>query len=275
MAFSFLAFESILVLFLVFLVFLIALLKLSARDATELPPGRRVACREGKYWLLVSPSAWCSPIFSAKDLKNEGRLFTAKYPKGLSVIIGKYGMLSIIDDLHRKPYGIAVRLLSMDKLKAHFLEELDSMIRSRVNQWIGNDILLQDECRKRLTAFSFTANCTCHNMHAVARTRLHHHGLWRPGVVIGVDLSQVTDINVRTPENGEMKSPVVIRAFPVLLVWQARGQLIDNQDIVQFTCIVKEIWQQIERRILVVITVVGTNIQAMNPFHFNALKVDN
>ncbi|KAF3773475.1 Abietadienol/abietadienal oxidase [Nymphaea thermarum] len=128
----------------------------------------------GSIWPYLDPRIFTTHLFGKRTvfsahanfnkwvLQNEGRLFTAKYPKGLSVIIGKYGMLSIIDDLHRKSYGIAVRLLSMDKLKAHFLEELDSMdklkahfleeldsmIRSRVNQWIGNDILLQDECRK-------------------------------------------------------------------------------------------------------------------------------
>ncbi|XP_049936077.1 abietadienol/abietadienal oxidase-like isoform X2 [Nymphaea colorata] len=177
MAFSFLAFESILVLFLAFLVFLIALLKLSARDAEKLPPGRQgwplvrenigflSARRHGVLHFFQPRIAKYGKIFTTHlfgkrsvvsahahfnkwVLQNEGRLFTAKYPKGLSAIIGKYGMLSIHGDLHRKLHGVAVSLLSMDKLKAHFLAEVDSMIRSRVNQWIGNDILLQDECRK-------------------------------------------------------------------------------------------------------------------------------
>uniref|UniRef100_A0A5K0ZFE4 Uncharacterized protein n=1 Tax=Nymphaea colorata TaxID=210225 RepID=A0A5K0ZFE4_9MAGN len=60
---------------------------------------------------------------------ERGKTFHGKYPKGLSAIIGKYGMLSIHGDLHRKLHGVAVRLLSLDKLKAHFLAEVDSMIR--------------------------------------------------------------------------------------------------------------------------------------------------
>ncbi|CAN6467089.1 unnamed protein product [Victoria cruziana] len=176
MAVCFFTLESILVLSVAFLVLLIALSKISAKDAKKLPPGRQgwplvgenigfLSARRHGFLHFFQPRIsrygriFTTHLFGKRSvvsadanfnkwvLQNEGRIFAAKYPKGLSAIIGKYGMLSIHGDLHRKLHGVAVRLLGMDRLKEHFLAEVDSMVRSRVNRWIGKDILLQDECR--------------------------------------------------------------------------------------------------------------------------------
>ncbi|XP_049936076.1 abietadienol/abietadienal oxidase-like isoform X2 [Nymphaea colorata] len=168
--------ESMLFLCLGFLVLLVALLKLSGGEAKNLPPGRQgwplvrenisfyCASRHSFFDFLQPRISRYGKIFTTHlfgkrtvisadanfnkwVLQNEGKLFRAKFPKAFSEVFGKYGMLSIHGDLQRKLHGVAINLLGQDKLKAHFLAEVDSMIRTRVRQWVGGEILLQDELR--------------------------------------------------------------------------------------------------------------------------------
>ncbi|CAN6467088.1 unnamed protein product [Victoria cruziana] len=175
MALPYLSFEAIALLCLASIVFLIARL-IAGDDAENLPPGRQgwplvrenisfsAAPRHGlshflqprisKYGKIFTTHLFGRRTVISADanfnkwvLQNEGRLFKAKFPKAFSEVFGKYGMLSIHGDLQRKLHGVAINLLGQDKLKAHFLAEVDSMIRTRVRRWVGREILLQDELR--------------------------------------------------------------------------------------------------------------------------------
>eukprot|EP01018_Ginkgo_biloba_P019361 Gb_32523 [translate_table: standard] len=57
------------------------------------------------------------PHFNKFVSQNEGRLFRAHYPKPTVELLGKYSMLSVQGENHRKLHGIAANLLSSEKLR--------------------------------------------------------------------------------------------------------------------------------------------------------------
>eukprot|EP01018_Ginkgo_biloba_P022152 Gb_19885 [translate_table: standard] len=86
------------------------------------------------------------PNFNKFVLQNEGKLFQTRYPKSVVELLGKYSMLSVHGDLQRKLHGIAVNLLSSDKLRVDFVEDIQTIFRKTLTTWeFEKDILLQEK----------------------------------------------------------------------------------------------------------------------------------
>nr|ADR78280.1 CYP720B8 [Picea sitchensis] len=89
--------------------------------------------------------------FNKFVLQNEGRLFRAKYPQAMNIMIGKYGLLTVHGDLHRKLHGIAVNLLRSERLRVDFMEEIQTLVHSTLDSWEEmKEIFLFKECHQMI-----------------------------------------------------------------------------------------------------------------------------
>ncbi|GLJ28945.1 hypothetical protein SUGI_0571030 [Cryptomeria japonica] len=113
-------------------------------DKYILPYGETVTCSLFGRPTVVS----VDPEFNKFVLQNEGRLFKASYLKSLHDIVGKYNMISVTGDLHRKIHGIAVSLHSNEKLRKNFMPEIQNVFYNTMKRWVGTEIVLHNECRR-------------------------------------------------------------------------------------------------------------------------------
>nr|UTS77786.1 cytochrome P450 720B31 [Ginkgo biloba] len=92
------------------------------------------------------------PHFNKFVTQNEGRLFQARYPKSMADLFGKYGLFSVHGDLHRKLHGIAVNLLSSDKLRVDFMADIQTLVHNTLTTWQAKDhIFLETECHEMIS----------------------------------------------------------------------------------------------------------------------------
>eukprot|EP01018_Ginkgo_biloba_P022149 Gb_19886 [translate_table: standard] len=89
------------------------------------------------------------PNFNKFVLHNEGKVFQARHPKSVVDLMGKYGMFSVHGHLQTKLHGIAVNLLSSEKLRVGFMEDIQILLHNTLATWeFRKDILLQQECHQ-------------------------------------------------------------------------------------------------------------------------------
>ncbi|KAG5536049.1 hypothetical protein RHGRI_023736 [Rhododendron griersonianum] len=89
------------------------------------------------------------PIFNRFIMQNEGKLFQSSYPKSFRDLVGKHGVITVQGDQQRKLHGIASNMMRLDKLKFHFLKDIQMVMLQTLNNFRDEQvILLQDVCRK-------------------------------------------------------------------------------------------------------------------------------
>ncbi|XP_058227554.1 abietadienol/abietadienal oxidase isoform X2 [Rhododendron vialii] len=89
------------------------------------------------------------PSFNRFIMQNEGKLFQSSYPKSFRDLVGKNGVITVQGDQQRKLHGIASNMMRLDKLKSHFLKDIQMVMLQTLNNFRDNQvILLQDVCRK-------------------------------------------------------------------------------------------------------------------------------
>lgn len=82
-------------------------------------------------------------------MQNEGKLFMSSYPKSFRDLVGKNGVITVQGEQQRKLHGIASNMMRLDKLKFHFMNDIQNvMIQTLSNFKNQQVILLQDVCRK-------------------------------------------------------------------------------------------------------------------------------
>lgn len=82
-------------------------------------------------------------------MQNEGKLFKSSYPKSFRDLVGKNGVITAQGEQQRKLHSIASNMMRLDKLKFHFLQDIQRVIQQTLNNFQDNEvILLQDVCRK-------------------------------------------------------------------------------------------------------------------------------
>jgi len=106
--------------------------------------GAFISCLLGK-WAVVS----VDPVFNKFVMQNEGKLFQSSYPKSFRDLVGKNGVITAQGEQQRKLHSIASNMMRLDKLKFHFLNDIQRVIQETLNNFQDNEvILLQDVCRK-------------------------------------------------------------------------------------------------------------------------------
>ncbi|XXG86764.1 hypothetical protein AAC387_Pa11g1592 [Persea americana] len=89
------------------------------------------------------------PTFNRFIMQNEGRLFQSCYPKSFKDLVGKKGVINVQGEKQRKLHGIAANMMRLEKLKFHFLNDIQKVLIQTLDNFHDNQvILLQDICRK-------------------------------------------------------------------------------------------------------------------------------
>ncbi|XP_030484427.2 cytochrome P450 724B1 [Cannabis sativa] len=68
-------------------------------------------------------------------LQNEEKLFEAHYPKSMHGILGKYSLLVVSGDVHKKLRNIIVRFINSSKSQPKFLACVDNLVISMLKSW--------------------------------------------------------------------------------------------------------------------------------------------
>lgn len=87
--------------------------------------------------------------FNRFIMHNEGKLFKSSYPKSFRDLVGKNGVITAQGDHQRKLHGIASNMMKLDKLKLHFLNDIQLVLINTICTFRNNEVIhLQDSCRK-------------------------------------------------------------------------------------------------------------------------------
>lgn len=107
--------------------------------------GKIFSCSLFGKWAVVS----ADPNFNRFVMQNEGKLFMSSYPKSFRDLVGKNGVITVQGEQQRKLHGIASNMMRIEKLKFHFLEDIQRVMIQTLSRFQDNQvILLQDVCRK-------------------------------------------------------------------------------------------------------------------------------
>ncbi|KAG8661132.1 hypothetical protein MANES_02G213900v8 [Manihot esculenta] len=106
--------------------------------------GKIFSCSLFGRWVVVS----ADPNFNRFIMQNEGKLFESSYPKSFRDLVGKNGVITLQGDRQRKLHGIASNIMRLDKLKFHFLDDIQLVILQTLKFHDNQIIFLQDVCRK-------------------------------------------------------------------------------------------------------------------------------
>ncbi|XP_061342981.1 abietadienol/abietadienal oxidase [Gastrolobium bilobum] len=107
--------------------------------------GKIFSCSIFGKWAVVS----ADPSFNRFVMQNEGKLFMSSYPKSFRDLVGKNGLITVQGEQQRKLHGIASNMMRLEKLKFHFLNDIQKVMLQTLSNFDNNQvILLQDVCRK-------------------------------------------------------------------------------------------------------------------------------
>ncbi|XP_042013783.1 abietadienol/abietadienal oxidase-like isoform X2 [Salvia splendens] len=96
-------------------------------------------------WAVAS----ADPAFNKFVMQNEGKLFQSNYPKSFRDLVGKNGVITAQGDHQRKLHSIASNMMRLEKLRFHFLQDIQMVIRQIfTNLHLNQVVPLQDVCRK-------------------------------------------------------------------------------------------------------------------------------
>lgn len=107
--------------------------------------GKIFSCSLFGKWAVVS----ADPTFNRFVMQNEGKLFQSSYPKSFRDLVGKNGVITVQGEQQRKLHSIASNMMRLEKLKFHFMEDIQRVMIQTLSNFHNNQmILLQDVCRK-------------------------------------------------------------------------------------------------------------------------------
>ncbi|XP_030472408.2 cytochrome P450 720B2 [Syzygium oleosum] len=89
------------------------------------------------------------PAFNRFVMQHEGKLFQSSYPKSFRDLVGKNGVITAQGEQQRQLHGIASSMMRLEKLKCHFLEDIQLVMLRSICEFPDNQVIvLQDVCRK-------------------------------------------------------------------------------------------------------------------------------
>ncbi|XP_051136539.1 abietadienol/abietadienal oxidase [Andrographis paniculata] len=107
--------------------------------------GKIFSCSLFGKWAVVS----ADPAFNRFVMQNEGKLFQSSYPKSFRELVGKSGVITAQGDQQRKLHSIASNMMRLDRLRCHFMQDIQIVMKQTMASLHNNQVvLLQDVCRK-------------------------------------------------------------------------------------------------------------------------------
>ncbi|CAI9111679.1 OLC1v1011964C1 [Oldenlandia corymbosa var. corymbosa] len=89
------------------------------------------------------------PHFNRFVMQNESKLFQSSYPKSFRDLVGKNGVITAQGEQQRKLHSIASNMMRLEKLKFHFLKDIQKVLHNTLNSMHDKQtICLQNVCRK-------------------------------------------------------------------------------------------------------------------------------
>ncbi|KAG8501513.1 hypothetical protein CXB51_003797 [Gossypium anomalum] len=89
-----------------------------------------------KSHLFGSPTiVSCDHELNMVVLQNEEKLFQVSYPKAMHGILGKFSLLIVSGDVHKKLRNIGVSFITSSKSNPQFLDCVEKMTISMMNSW--------------------------------------------------------------------------------------------------------------------------------------------
>ncbi|RVW25933.1 Abietadienol/abietadienal oxidase [Vitis vinifera] len=103
--------------------------------------GKIFSCSLFGKWAVVSADSG----FNRFIMQNEGKLFQSSYPKSFRDLVGKNGVITVQGEQQRKLHSIASNMMRLEKLKFHFLKDIQMIMLQTLGNFANNQvILLQD-----------------------------------------------------------------------------------------------------------------------------------
>eukprot|EP00249_Psilotum_nudum_P018510 c26842_g1_i1 orf=204-1646(+) len=81
-------------------------------------------------------------------LQNEGKLFISSYPKSLAKLFGRWAIIGVRGDLHKKLHSCISSFINSTKLKGQVIADVESIMNTVISGWRGRTVFVQDEARK-------------------------------------------------------------------------------------------------------------------------------
>ncbi|XP_050383105.1 cytochrome P450 724B1 [Argentina anserina] len=118
-------------------------------------PGTFLQQHCSRYGKVFKSHLFGSPTIVSCDLElnmfvlqNEEKLFQASYPKPIHGILGKYSLLIVSGDLHRKLRNVGVSFIASSKSSPHFLHWIEKLSISMMDSWSGqNEVSFYKEAK--------------------------------------------------------------------------------------------------------------------------------
>ncbi|KAJ7543056.1 hypothetical protein O6H91_09G023500 [Diphasiastrum complanatum] len=115
-----------------------------------------------KYGNVFTSNLFGSPTIITADaevskfvLQNEGKYFRASYPKSFVDLLGKYSLLDIHGELHKRLHGLALSFVNSSKLKDYLMDDVERYVQSMLSTWQNRVVYVQEEAK--LMTFSLIA----------------------------------------------------------------------------------------------------------------------
>ncbi|XP_010689797.1 3beta,22alpha-dihydroxysteroid 3-dehydrogenase [Beta vulgaris subsp. vulgaris] len=80
-------------------------------------------------------------------LQNEGKLFECSYPGSISNLLGKYSLLLMKGNLHKRMHSLTMSFTNSAIIRDHLLLDIDRLISFNLNSW-PSKVLLMEEAKK-------------------------------------------------------------------------------------------------------------------------------
>ncbi|KAL4186043.1 hypothetical protein AMTRI_Chr09g31810 [Amborella trichopoda] len=165
--------------------------------------GKIFSCRLFGRQAVVSADSH----FNRFILQNEGRFFQSSYPKSFRDLVGKNGVIAMQGEQQRRLHGIAVNMMKMDKLKFHFLNDIQVVLLQTLNNLQENEnLLFQNVCRK--LAINLMVNQLL-------------------GVTTEAEINDMAHL-FSDFVNGVLSIPINLRGFPYYTAMRARNIIISK-----------------------------------------------
>ncbi|KAH6559189.1 hypothetical protein KP509_1Z024300 [Ceratopteris richardii] len=91
------------------------------------------------------------PEFNKFILMNEDKLFQCSYPSNISAILGKWSLLVLVAEEHKRMRSIAVNFLSIPKLRDFFLPDIERHVLLTLGTWKEGQVISAHNESKKFT----------------------------------------------------------------------------------------------------------------------------
>ncbi|KAH6556119.1 hypothetical protein KP509_1Z203700 [Ceratopteris richardii] len=84
-------------------------------------------------------------------LVNENKLFQCSYPSTITGILGKWSMLVLVGEEHKRMRSIAINFMNPAKLKDFFFKDIERHVLLTLQSWKDGDVLFAQQEAKKFT----------------------------------------------------------------------------------------------------------------------------